>query len=455
MRYKLLKELPDVKAGAIIEFGNYSFDGFQTWNNIYYIPNSQYTFSKKQLENSPDWFAPYMFTTEDGVDIFKGDAAYCVFENFQPVFQPRIFLNPIEGEKYFSTIEAAENYLKPLFYTEDYLNGDFPEQIKEEVDEHVCNSCHWTDYGTKSNCTQFNMCEGSSCESTLEKYNEDLDTNGEPIYNNTYCWFVFNKKDSPDIVYKTGKEIVELQKCFEGKTFSNKNNANKYYEELKESLKPEFKVGDIVVSETNIYGETFVGKLVDLTPVTLLSADDTETTFLKKEINRKATNSEIIKYYEQQGWVKGAKFKYYDKVYELDKISIQDKEVWINSNFTTIDKCELIKSPNYPKKWEDLDYNDQKANSEVLSAQELASLRLKDLHRVLIKEYNKNNNCDWKPDWSNTNKEKFVIIRFVNELKIINNYYVFQHLAFPNQDLAEFALENWKDLWEYYYELKQ
>ena len=201
---------------------------------------------------------------------------------------------------------------------------------------------------------------------------------------------------------------------------------------------------------------------------------------------------EVIKFYEQQGWVKGAKFKYshtYDTVLTVKNIFFRNGKVCIHhletnvaglsnsdSSVLFIEDCKLIKKPNYPKSWEEL-YNlhgyvidggrttmylgfvskNVNFNKKIFSAEKqaksaLAFAQLTQLHKAMIDEYNKVNNCDWKPNW-NTCQDKYCIKRIGNDLVINKTYSEFQHLVFPNKKLAEFALKNWENLWKEYYQL--
>jgi hypothetical protein len=72
MKHKLLKDLPDVKAGTIID----KFTINDYGQKIFSIKG--HTFNEEDMKNNPDWFTPYIFTTEDGVDIYIGDIFYIV-----------------------------------------------------------------------------------------------------------------------------------------------------------------------------------------------------------------------------------------------------------------------------------------------------------------------------------------------------------------------------------------
>ena len=107
MKYKLLK-LPDIKIGAIIN--NFTINSYG--QKIYSI--NGYSWNEIDILNNSDCFAPYLFTTKDGVDVFKGDNVIAVFDD-KIVDNYNINEHPIMSNfQYFSTKEAAEQYLKSL-----------------------------------------------------------------------------------------------------------------------------------------------------------------------------------------------------------------------------------------------------------------------------------------------------------------------------------------------------
>jgi hypothetical protein len=94
MKYKVLKEYPPYNIGDIIEKSN--------------------IISKEILEQFPKFFAPYMFTTKDNVDIFKGDKYWFANSSFS-VIVDNIANSWVNGtvldNTYFSSKEVAQNYL--------------------------------------------------------------------------------------------------------------------------------------------------------------------------------------------------------------------------------------------------------------------------------------------------------------------------------------------------------
>lgn len=202
---------------------------------------------------------------------------------------------------------------------------------------------------------------------------------------------------------------------------------------------------------------------------------------------RLATNEEIIKYYEEQGWVKGTKFRCggdEDTVSELQyhngNVHVKFKEA---NEWKEIYYCKLIKEPDYPKSWDDVKYliEDEKIYLDSLvkiypksnikpfdnfdylkykyatykqSQSSLAFAQLTQLHKVMIDKYNEfyNTNWKWEPDWTDK-LVKYCIVRIENDIKVAYFTKTFQHLAFPTKELAEFSLQHHNNLWKQYYEL--
>lgn len=361
MKYKLLKDLPDVKAGTIFTKSSdksvvYEYTNDEGYNDFYDV---------EKVESNPDWFAPYLFTTEDGIDIFLKDYFYTVYQDGKITKDKfNFFTEKNKSYKYFSTKELAEQYL--------------------------------------------------------------------------------------------------------------------------ESLSPNFKIGDIVTS--NLY----IGKVTHIGDRYIVL--DYVKEFHPNNI-LKATNDEIIQYYNKQGWVKGAKFKCkgLDKIFVIDNIkpSVHSNyKVFVfsvdNEVSPDIKDCELIKEPNYPKSWKELqtkqDINGFSINvdyvvdydtfysqitgnkivtengrhcfvTEKQAQSTLAYAQLTQLHAKFIEIYNKENNCDWKPNWNNHFGKNWIVYRFQNHLSIICRDSDYYHLAFPTEELAKLFLEYHKDLLMTYFEL--
>lgn len=407
MRYKLLKDLPNVKAGAIIDKFRINDYG----QNIFSIKG--HIFNEEDMRHNPDWFAPYLFTTEDGVDIFKGDTVWRYYTKDKSVGWTIADKGEIWYQKVinFSTKEKAEQYLDSL----------------------------GTQYGV------------------ILKKNHKWDLHKIITYPKGFIQDFYM-----DIDLVTDNYI---------KLFNSYEEAEKY----RDSLKPKFKVGDIVYCEllNNIY---IVKSIIGNNTI------DIGVQYVDIKYLRHCTNDEIIKYYEQQGWVKGAKFRVIKGSYNHIRTIKRDLYVSIDnsvivpsdlgyedisniSHCNNIEDCELVKEPNYPKSLEDIkshmletNYSTDFCRSIVTAIPEqyqslIAFSLLTVLHKAMIDKYNRINNCDWYPDWNDGNTEKYSIIRLCSYLDVSDYINIYNPLAFPEKSMAEFSLKHHENLWKQYYEL--
>lgn len=117
-KYKLIKTWPDGPTVGTI---------FQKRPAQSYFEARDYpwTFHKDEVESSPEFFAPYLFTTEDGVDIYKGDFLFATLAD-NSIIGPGQYDVKIKNNsniKHFSTREAAQKWIdsqnKPIWKTED------------------------------------------------------------------------------------------------------------------------------------------------------------------------------------------------------------------------------------------------------------------------------------------------------------------------------------------------
>lgn len=329
--YKLLKDLPDVKAGAIFEWNEgYSYE-------YYWEKETNRKYDADLVKENKEWFEPCLFISEDGEPIFNDDRVH-------------------------------------LLYKDEITSGKA------------------TKYGFDGQLLPY---PASDC-----------------------LWF------------------------------KSKQKAEEYIE----SLKPKFKVGDIVVilKEYKINEPVTIINKVEKTVEYFYYTDYSEIGFNDGAI-RKATEQEIIQYYQSQGWVKGAKYKVKKDttIYTLEKLQIFP----VNGCFVFndlagschINYCELIKEPELPKSWLELNINQKKSINGILPPEVVAYRQLKDLVKVM--------NGDWIPDWGNLNQKKYFIRREKGELGVRFGYYYFVHLVFQTEALAKFSLEHHRKLWEDYYEL--
>ncbi len=342
--YKLLKDLPDVKAGAIFKLDEEDYLYKYCLNSLV-----EYEYSMSDVRHLTEWFEPCLFISEDGEPVFNNDRVHLVYN------------------------------------------------------DRIVNIGKATKYGFDGSLTDI---LASDC-----------------------LWFKSRQKA----------------------------------EEYIESLKPKFKVGDIIVTPDN--------KIEEIKYISNFTAELEEW---YENINnlRLATNEEIIKYYESQGWVKGAKFKYNNKIQELFFLTLYQNEVFAYFTYgwgANIKDCELIKEPELPKSWEELKEvkgyyinnrseivgyvagnSDNKIcknifNNEKQALSSLAFAQLSQLVKVM--------NGDWQPDFNDGTQSKYYVQRWKDELSMCSGFYKFHPLVFPTEKLAEFSLEHHRKLWEEYYEL--
>lgn len=126
-KFKLIKKFPSSPEVGTIFTGGEGFcykergmDGKKPFSS------SLMTYLEKDVENNPEYFAPCLFTTEDGVDVYKGDR-YFFLSIANEILQVIAcgnsddFSNDI---KRFSTYGAAKAYLdslKPKYKEGDYV----------------------------------------------------------------------------------------------------------------------------------------------------------------------------------------------------------------------------------------------------------------------------------------------------------------------------------------------
>lgn len=370
MKFKLLKEMPDIKAGKTgkVIHRNGLFEDSVEFESDYGLESTHFNLSF--VEEKTEWFATYLFTTEDKVDIYTGDEYFTVFEQ-----------------------------------------GFYEEEVKIEPNT---------------------------------------------VYGGFKAWH-----DENGFV-----DYVKL--------FSTKQAAEDY-------LKPKFKVGDIVYYKCGFTEELLKVKKVD----NLCLVDENDRVNPIKYCN-KATNEQTLKYYQDLGWVKGAKFKapkpypftgiFNNIVFRNNFIGLwltdeSKKELGCDDfKLWNIEECELIK---YPESWKDLKeiegyYLSQYSSNLHFShstslgtykkvvfnteKQALSCLAYAQLSQ-LIAEINQN----WQPNWCDLDSYKFVIVRSENRQGsyLTKQEYTttFHPLAFKTAEARDFSFEFHKDLWKTYYQL--
>ena len=139
-QYKLLKDLPDVKAGSIIK---------KRTDGLYYTDNL-IRFSASTVENNPDWFAPYLFTLDCGTNLFVGDAFYVVVDNRLYTWNGdiRFLANGTtikkEDRHYFSTEKLAEDYIRKQYESIGWVEGvKFKHKEKTYTFKYLFSNSFW------------------------------------------------------------------------------------------------------------------------------------------------------------------------------------------------------------------------------------------------------------------------------------------------------------------------
>lgn len=125
MKYKLIKSFPgSPEVGTIFTGGNgFSYKGRSNTGH----PFLASSFSEKQVESSPEFFAPYLFTTEDGVDVYVYDNFYYI-GSVKNICQRECLFEgdgDFSKSKTFSTREVAQKWIeeqnRPKFEVGEWL----------------------------------------------------------------------------------------------------------------------------------------------------------------------------------------------------------------------------------------------------------------------------------------------------------------------------------------------
>lgn len=167
---------------------------------------------------------------------------------------------------------------------------------------------------------------------------------------------------------------------------------------------------------------------------------------------------------------KGEVYYFVGNTINISELTIRNNPDW----FEEI-KNELIKEPNYPKSWEELNVKKgwfiknqyiQEVENHIKSdktkdlfaiekqAQSaLAFAQLSQLHKAMIDEYNRVNNCDWKHDWNDVTAIGRVVRCYSYLTVAFEVTNVYNPLVFPTRELAKFSLTHHRELWKQYYQL--
>lgn len=130
-KYKLLKWYPSLPKDW--EAGKTMVNQYQcedTTNYVSKVPYSCKFLGKMEVENQPEYWAKYLFTTQDSINVYHGDIYYLV-NSFKEIIKmhPKVHWSMsyadgamFENQKTFSTKEAAQKYID---------ENDHQEKLKE------------------------------------------------------------------------------------------------------------------------------------------------------------------------------------------------------------------------------------------------------------------------------------------------------------------------------------
>lgn len=109
MKYKVIKLWPNSPPIGLV---------FQTSNEHYYCKFWIHSIPAKVVESNPEFFAPHLFTTEDGCDVYEGEKCV-ILDTDSGYIYPRenysdVGLGNYNTYKRFSTQEAAQSYFDSL-----------------------------------------------------------------------------------------------------------------------------------------------------------------------------------------------------------------------------------------------------------------------------------------------------------------------------------------------------
>jgi len=117
-KYKLVKDLPWLSRGSIFFLDikkEYIKDRISYLPTVLGMKCERFAINPDWVENNPEWFVKYQFTTEDNVDIYTGDyGCYILKSNTIYYFNWVESSSQLKGAIYFSSEEKAQEYLDSL-----------------------------------------------------------------------------------------------------------------------------------------------------------------------------------------------------------------------------------------------------------------------------------------------------------------------------------------------------
>jgi hypothetical protein len=128
VKYKLVKEYPgSLPLNSVVYQSEYKTFGKHTYKFI--LGNDHFHYQSDHIENYPELWKEYLFTTEDGVDIFKDDYYFPVEKGFYFLHEKQKNHHCTNEDKFciFSTKEKAEEYIKsklePKYTIQDLIKA--------------------------------------------------------------------------------------------------------------------------------------------------------------------------------------------------------------------------------------------------------------------------------------------------------------------------------------------
>jgi len=493
MKYKLLKDSITNIAGDIFELGIP-----QAFKKHYVCSRNEKLLWDAEVENNPEWFASFLFTTQDNVDIYGKEVIYAlVLKDYNMGLVKKDSILTLSSEAtmahwnndtwlIFSTKQAALIYLAkqkyPVGTKVKCLFMNRGETITSHEKPTISNGLNYIDY--------YGQIWLNAGDYNVMVYKDGKWAEIVPQFE-VGKWYSVNKGDefikfsSSDKEAIYGEGITKKHLKFQPNWWIYFNHIKNY--ELLTDLSviqpylpdnhvdkvPSWWVGDIIaVKGTNIVAK--ITKIEDY----YVSTDYMPAQDYRFLGIRKATESEIIAYYEKLGWVKGAKCCEVSwNIYTVDRLEVIDSKVIVHYSIVPevkikdsapIDKLQLYKQPELPKSWEELRkvggfYIDK--DSDVIGAitsttyhgnknlfktekQAESALAFAQLSQLVAKY-----NDGWVADWNGNEPENYCIVRKSNKLCIERRNTTWHSLPFKSKELAELSLKHHNNLWKTYYEL--
>jgi len=410
-KYKLLQDFGVLKKGDIISRRWKMYSG-NCIDSDYYcrVISGSYDYGfelhKKLVQNSPDWFAPFVFTTEDEVDIYEGESYFYV-HNYSGggVDIGTASLKYPMDFKTFSTRKAAEDYLKQS------KKQDLLEDAKRKYP-----------IGTKAKCLFLNIAI------EVKSYNHV----NYHTFSENELWF--KGEDRAVKVYENGKWAVIIEN---------------------------FEIGDYFVYDNDVH------KIDNIKISSLISNEKSYDKALCRKAENSEIISYYEKLGWIKGAKFKTK---YGKTFEVDSIrfgvSKDDILVYFwqdceNCSHRDVSECTLIKELTYPKSWKDLkqidgfyianDVNDVPCIKKI-NYSKPAKDEFLDVYRTKKQAESAISYAQLSQLLSiESHLEPKYCIKSINKKIVIEEIKTDELLYFNSLEYANFSLKHHLDLWKKFY----